>query len=49
MRGVLYADSFEKPYGFRKEDLSLLTELGNLAAVVIDDALFYKGFRKKPD
>jgi 3',5'-cyclic-nucleotide phosphodiesterase len=49
MRGVLYADSFEKPYGFRKEDLSLLTELCNLTAVAIDDALFYKGFKKKPD
>jgi hypothetical protein len=49
MRGVLYADSFEKPYGFRKEDLSLLTDLSNLTAVAIDDALFYKGYKKKPD
>jgi GAF domain-containing protein len=46
---VLYADSFEKPYGFRKEDLSLLTELTNLAAIAIDDALFYKDFKKTPD
>jgi len=49
IRGVLYADSFEKPYGFRKEDLSLLTELTNLAAIAIDDALFYKDFKKSPD
>jgi len=49
IRGVLYADSFEKPYGFRKEDLSLLTELTNLAAIAIDDALFYKDFKKNPD
>ncbi len=49
IRGVLYADSFEKPYGFRKEDLSLLTELANLAAIAIDDALFYKDFKKNPD
>jgi len=49
IRGVLYADSFEKPYGFRKEDLSLLTELANLAAIAIDDALFYKDFKKSPN
>jgi len=49
IRGVLYADSFEKPYGFRKEDLALLTELTNLAAIAIDDALFYKDFKKNPD
>ena len=49
IRGVLYADSFEKPYGFRKEDLTLLTELTNLAAIAIDDALFYKDFKKSPD
>jgi pSer/pThr/pTyr-binding forkhead associated (FHA) protein len=49
IRGVLYADSFEKPYGFRKEDLSLLTELTNLAAIAIDDALFYKDFKKSPN
>jgi len=49
IRGVLYADSFEKPYGFRKEDLSLLNDLSNLAAIAIDDALFYKGFKKSPN
>lgn len=49
LRGVLYADSFEKPYGFRKEDLTLLTELTNLAAIAIDDALFFKDFKKSPD
>jgi hypothetical protein len=49
IRGVLYADSFDKPYGFRKEDLSLLTELTSLAAIAIDDALFFKDFKKNPD
>lgn len=49
IRGVLYADSFEKLHGFRKEDLALLTELTNLAAIAIDDALFYKDFKKNPD
>jgi hypothetical protein len=49
IRGVLYADCFEKPNGFRKEDLSLLTDLSNLTAIAIDDALFYKDFKNNPN
>jgi len=46
-RGVLYVDSFEKPHGFRKEDLSLLIDLSGFAALAIDDALFYKSLEKE--
>ena len=30
--GVLYIDSCEKPYGFREDDLALITELSSLTA-----------------
>ena len=43
VRGVLYLDSFEEPYGFRNEDLSLLTALGSSAAVAIENALLRSG------
>lgn len=47
IRGVIYVDSINKPYGFRKEDLSLLTDLSGLAAIAIDEALFYSDFAKE--
>ncbi len=40
-RGVIYVDSIGKPYGFRKEDLSLLTALGSPAAIAIENSLLY--------
>jgi hypothetical protein len=43
VRGVIYLDSFDEPYGFRNEDLSLLTALGTSAAVAIENALLYSG------
>jgi pSer/pThr/pTyr-binding forkhead associated (FHA) protein len=43
VRGVIYLDSFAEPYGFRNEDLSLLTALGSTAAVAIENALMYSG------
>jgi FHA domain/GAF domain len=43
VRGVLYLDSFDEPYGFRNEDLSLLTALGSSAAVAIENALLRSG------
>ena len=43
VRGVIYLDSFAEPYGFRNEDLSLLTALGSSAAVAIENALMYSG------
>lgn len=41
IRGVLYVDSVSKPYGFRKEDLSLLMALSSPAAMAIENALLY--------
>jgi len=41
VRGVIYLDSFDEPYGFRNEDLSLLTALGTSAAVAIENALLH--------
>ena len=43
VRGVIYLDSFDEPYGFRNEDLSLLTALGTSAAVAIENALLHSG------
>ena len=37
--GVLYIDSQEKPYGFRDDDLALITELGSLTAKSIEPFL----------
>jgi hypothetical protein len=39
IRGVIYLDSIRQPYGFRSEDLSLLTALSSSAAVAIENAL----------
>jgi hypothetical protein len=39
LRGVIYLDSIKQPYGFRTEDLSLLTALSGSAAVAIENAL----------
>jgi signal transduction histidine kinase len=41
MRGVIYVDSIKKAFGFRKEDLSLLTALSSPAAIAIENALLY--------
>lgn len=37
--GVLYVDSVNRPYGFRNEDLSLLTALSSPAAIAIENAM----------
>lgn len=39
VRGVIYVDSINKPHGFRKEDLSLLTALSIPAAYAIENAI----------
>ena len=39
LMGVIYLDSIRQPYGFRSEDLTLLTALSSSAAVVIENAL----------
>ena len=48
VRGVIYLDSFDEPYGFRNEDLSLLTALGSSAAVAIENALLCSGIPSLP-
>ena len=42
LRGVIYVDSVNKPYGFRREDLSLLSALSAPAAIAIENASFYE-------
>jgi len=46
IRGVIYVDSLKKPYGFRKEDISLLIALSGPAAVAIENALLYADAEK---
>lgn len=40
-RGVIYVDSVNRPYGFRTEDLALLTALSSPAAIAMENALLY--------
>jgi signal transduction histidine kinase/ActR/RegA family two-component response regulator len=49
IRGVLYVDSVNKPYGFRKEDLSLLSALSGPAAVAIENSLLYSKMERLVD
>jgi GAF domain-containing protein len=46
IRGVIYVDSLQKPYGFRREDLSLLTALSSPAAIAIENALLQERLEK---
>jgi signal transduction histidine kinase/ActR/RegA family two-component response regulator len=41
IRGAIYVDSVSRPYGFRKEDLSLLSALSSPAAIAIENATLY--------
>jgi len=41
VRGVIYVDSLDRPHGFRKDDLSLLTALSSPAAMAIENAVLY--------
>lgn len=47
VRGAIYVDSVSKPYGFRKEDLSLLTALSSPAAIAIENAMLYSDLEKR--
>ena len=40
--GVLYVDSVKIPYGFREEDLALVTSLCSTAAIAIENAMLYR-------
>ena len=44
--GVLYADSVTRPYGFRGEDLYLLSALSSPVAMAIENALFKPQIRE---
>jgi pSer/pThr/pTyr-binding forkhead associated (FHA) protein len=46
MLGAIYVDSLHKPYGFRKQDLSLLTTFASRAALAIENALLYANLEK---
>jgi GAF domain-containing protein len=46
MLGAIYVDSLYKPYGFRKQDLSLLTAFASRAALAIENALLYANLEK---
>jgi signal transduction histidine kinase len=46
MRGVIYVDSIKKAFGFRKEDLALLTALSSPAAIAIENALLYSDLER---
>jgi len=41
VRGAIYLDSIKEPYGFRKDDLILLTALGSSAAIAVENALLW--------
>jgi signal transduction histidine kinase/pSer/pThr/pTyr-binding forkhead associated (FHA) protein/ActR/RegA family two-component response regulator len=49
VRGAIYVDSVSKPYGFRKEDLGLLTALSSPAAIAIENAMLYADLEKRVD
>ena len=46
IRGVIYVDSLSKAFGFREEDLSLITALSSPAAIAIENALLYSNLEK---
>jgi hypothetical protein len=41
-RGLIYVDSLKETYGFRREDLSLFTDLGRRAGLHIDNAMYFE-------
>ncbi len=45
--GVIYVDSILQPYGFRRGDLALLTDLSNRTAMAIENALLFATLYKK--
>lgn len=47
IRGVIYVDSIGLSEGFRKDDLKVLTGLGNTAAIAIENARLYETLRQE--
>jgi pSer/pThr/pTyr-binding forkhead associated (FHA) protein len=46
LAGVIYLDSVRRPYGFREDDLALLTELGQQIALAVEKARFVSDMSK---
>jgi signal transduction histidine kinase/pSer/pThr/pTyr-binding forkhead associated (FHA) protein/ActR/RegA family two-component response regulator len=46
IRGVIYVDSVDRPHGFRREDLYLLTSLSSSAAIAIENAALYSNLEQ---
>ena len=44
IKGAIYVDSLKEPFGFRREDLSLFTDLGRRAALAVENALLHQTF-----
>jgi 3',5'-cyclic-nucleotide phosphodiesterase len=49
IKGVIYVDSLKEPFGFRREDLSLFTDLGRRAALAVENALLQQTFDRAPE
>jgi signal transduction histidine kinase len=49
VRGVIYVDSVRIPYGFREEDIALITSLCSPAAIAIENAMLYSNMEKLVD
>ena len=49
IRGAIYVDSLKEPFGFRREDLSLFTDLGRRAALALENALLQQTFERSLD
>ncbi len=49
IQGVIYVDSISLPGGIRKDDLQLLTGLGDTAAVAIQNARLYEALKDELD
>jgi signal transduction histidine kinase/CheY-like chemotaxis protein len=46
VRGVIYVDSVRIPYGFREEDIALITSLSSPAAIAIENAMLYSNMER---
>jgi signal transduction histidine kinase len=49
IQGVIYVDSIALPNGIRKDDLQLLTALGDTAAMAIQNARSYEALKRELD